>query len=84
LTAKPIASLWPSNLDPRVRVSSADLEAQVDLARMIDAWMNTSFRSYNDVSALRAVLAGARKNSGRKSAIKGSGRCRAGIRQGTP
>jgi hypothetical protein len=49
------------NLDPRVRVSSADLEAQVDLARMIDAWMNTSFRSYNDVSTLRAALAGALK-----------------------
>ena len=48
-------------LDPRVHVAFADLEAQVDLARMIDAWMNTSFRSYNDVSALRAALAGARK-----------------------
>ena len=49
------------NLDPRVRVSSADLEAQVDLARMMDAWMNTSFRSYNDVAALRTALANARK-----------------------
>jgi len=49
------------NLDPRVRVSSADLEAQVDLARMIDAWMNTSFRSYNDVGTLRLALAKARK-----------------------
>lgn len=48
-------------LDPRVHISSADLEAQVDLARMIDASMNTSFHSYNDVGALRAALAGARK-----------------------
>jgi photosystem II stability/assembly factor-like uncharacterized protein len=49
------------NLDPRVHISSADLAAQVDLARMIDAWMNTSFHSYNDVGALREALAGARR-----------------------
>jgi hypothetical protein len=49
------------NLDPRVHVSSADLGAQEDLARMIDAWMNTSFHSYNEVSALRAALAGRRR-----------------------
>ena len=49
------------NLDPRVRVLSADLEAQLDLARMIDAWMNSSFHSYNDVGTLRAALAKARK-----------------------
>ena len=61
------------NLDPRVRVSSADLEAQVDLARMIDAWMNSSFRSYNDVSALRAVLAGALKTLAANPQLKEAG-----------
>jgi photosystem II stability/assembly factor-like uncharacterized protein len=59
-------------LDPRVRVPAADLAAQLNLARMIDAWMNTSFHSYNDVAALRAALAGARKvldaNPGAKEA----------------
>ena len=61
------------NLDPRVRVSSADLEAQVDLARRIDAWMNTSFRSYNDVSALGAVLAGAQKTLAANPQLKKAG-----------
>jgi len=48
-------------LDPRVRVGPGDLEAQVDVARMIDAWMNSSYRSYNDVRTLRAALAIAQK-----------------------
>ena len=49
-------------LDPRVHVAPGDLEAQLDLARMIDAWMNTSYHSYNDVGALRAALAAVQKN----------------------
>jgi photosystem II stability/assembly factor-like uncharacterized protein len=61
------------NLDPRVRVSSADLEAQVTIARMIDAWMNTSFRSYNDVSALRAALTGALKTLAANPQLKEAG-----------
>jgi photosystem II stability/assembly factor-like uncharacterized protein len=44
-------------LDPRVHVSQADLEAQLDVARMIDAWMDTSYHSYNEVGALRTALA---------------------------
>jgi photosystem II stability/assembly factor-like uncharacterized protein len=43
-------------LDPRVPVSQADLEAQLDLAKMIDAWMNISYHSYNQVGALRTAL----------------------------
>ena len=43
--------------DPRVHVSQADLEAQLDVARMIDAWMDSSYHSYNEVGALRAALA---------------------------
>lgn len=48
-------------LDPRVHVAAGDLEAQLDLARMIDAWMNSSYRSYNDVGGLRAALAAIQK-----------------------
>ncbi|HVS82884.1 MAG TPA: hypothetical protein VHE60_14235 [Pyrinomonadaceae bacterium] len=49
-------------LDPRVRVAPGDLEAQLDLARTIDAWMNTSYHSYNEVSSLRAALAAVQKS----------------------
>jgi photosystem II stability/assembly factor-like uncharacterized protein len=48
-------------LDPRVHVSQADLEAQLELAKMIDAWMNTTYHSYNEVGALRSALAVAEK-----------------------
>ena len=48
-------------LDPRVRVGPGDLEAQLDLALTIDAWMNSSYHSYNDVRTLRAALANAQK-----------------------
>jgi len=48
--------------DPRVHVSQADLEAQLDVARMIDAWMDTSYHSYNEAGALRAALAADRKS----------------------
>jgi hypothetical protein len=43
-------------LDPRVHVSQNDLEAQNDLARQMDEWMNISFESYNDIAKLRARL----------------------------
>lgn len=49
-------------LDPRVHVSQADLEAQLELARMIDAWMNSSYSAYNEVGALRRALAAAQKS----------------------
>lgn len=48
-------------LDPRVHVSQADLEAQLDVSRMIDAWMDSSFHSYNEVGALRTALAADQK-----------------------
>jgi photosystem II stability/assembly factor-like uncharacterized protein len=43
-------------LDPRVKISLADLQAQIDLARSIDAWMDSSSKTYNDIAALRAAL----------------------------
>jgi len=43
-------------LDPRVHVSQSDLEAQTDLARQMDEWMNITFQSYNDIARLRARL----------------------------
>jgi photosystem II stability/assembly factor-like uncharacterized protein len=59
-------------LDPRVKMAPGDLEAQVDLARMIDAWMNTSYRSYNDVSKLRSALANISKVMANNSPSKRS------------
>lgn len=43
-------------IDPRVQVSAADLQAQTDLARMMDDWMNVSFKSYNDITSLRTAM----------------------------
>jgi len=43
--------------DPRVKIAPGDLEAQLEYARMIDAWMNTSYHSYDQVGTLRAALA---------------------------
>ncbi|MFN2578446.1 MAG: WD40/YVTN/BNR-like repeat-containing protein [Pyrinomonadaceae bacterium] len=48
-------------LDPRVHVNGGDLEAQLEAARMIDDWMNISYRAYNDVNKLRATLDELRK-----------------------
>jgi photosystem II stability/assembly factor-like uncharacterized protein len=50
-------------LDPRVHVSPGDLEAQLDLARMIDAWMDISYNSYKEVHSLRAALVAAVQKS---------------------
>src|ERR1051325_5400449 len=49
------------SLDPRVHVSPDDLKAQLDLARMIDRGMNTSYRSYAEVRSLRTAVAAAQK-----------------------
>jgi len=43
-------------LDPRVQVAAGDLEAQLEVARMIDDWMNISYQAYNDIGRLRATL----------------------------
>jgi photosystem II stability/assembly factor-like uncharacterized protein len=48
-------------LDPRVQVGPDDLAAQLDMAKSFDAWMNTSYHSYNEVGALRTALAAAQK-----------------------
>jgi len=56
--------------DPRVKVPASDLEAQLDLARMIDAWMNNSFQSYNQIAALRSVLADRQKALSQKPEAK--------------
>ncbi len=48
-------------LDPRVLVAPGDLEAQLDLARMIDDWMNTSYHSFIEVGALRSMAAATQK-----------------------
>jgi hypothetical protein len=45
------------NLDPRVRVSQVELEAQLALAKNIFDWMATSYHAFNDVASLQAVLA---------------------------
>jgi photosystem II stability/assembly factor-like uncharacterized protein len=58
-------------LDPRVHVSQADLEAQLDVARMIDAWMDSSYHSYNEVGALRTALAADLKALPANSQTKG-------------
>jgi hypothetical protein len=50
------------NPDPRVRVSQADLEAQLDLAQKLSDWIATSFSAYNEVVSLRMALA-ERQNS---------------------
>src|SRR5260221_6313415 len=49
-------------LDPRVHVAPGDLEAQLDVARKIDDWMNISYRAYGEVAALRANIAAAQSS----------------------
>ncbi|HEY3104926.1 MAG TPA: hypothetical protein VGJ69_15185 [Pyrinomonadaceae bacterium] len=56
-------------LDPRVRVSQGDLEAQVELARQMDEWMNIAYQSYNDIAALRASLTSLQKTAGTNKAV---------------
>jgi photosystem II stability/assembly factor-like uncharacterized protein len=51
-------------LDPRVRTSTSDLEAELALARMIDDWMNLSFTSYEQIAALRRAIAERRQALG--------------------
>jgi photosystem II stability/assembly factor-like uncharacterized protein len=47
--------------DPRVHTSQTDLEAQLDLAKQIDVWMNLSYGVYHEVGRLRAALDAAAK-----------------------
>lgn len=58
------------NLDPRVRTSQADLQAQLDLARQITDGMASSYKSYYDIAPLRLALSEQHKNRGGKSDAK--------------
>jgi hypothetical protein len=57
------------NLDPRVHVSPVDLEAQLELARQMDSWMNLTFFAYNDIATLRASLASLQKTAATNKAV---------------
>jgi photosystem II stability/assembly factor-like uncharacterized protein len=57
-------------LDPRVHVSQADLEAQLNLARNVSDMMMTSYRAYNDVASLRAALVERLKSLSQNSQAK--------------
>lgn len=48
--------------DPRLRVSQADLDAQLDLAKKIVDVMAASYNAYNGLASLRAALAERRKS----------------------
>ena len=48
-------------LDPRVHTSQTDLVAQLDLAKQMDAWMNISYRTYNEAGNVRSALDAATK-----------------------
>jgi photosystem II stability/assembly factor-like uncharacterized protein len=49
-------------LDPRVRASQADLEAQLDLAQKMSGWMRISYDAYNEAASLEVALAERQKN----------------------
>jgi photosystem II stability/assembly factor-like uncharacterized protein/phage anti-repressor protein len=57
-------------LDPRVRVSTADLEAQLNLARKISGWMTTSYDAYFEVEALQSIAAQRQKSLAGNSQAK--------------
>ncbi|MGH9776120.1 MAG: WD40/YVTN/BNR-like repeat-containing protein [Candidatus Acidiferrales bacterium] len=43
-------------LDPRVHVSQADLQAQLDLSLQVTDWIAASYTTYNQMTALASVL----------------------------
>ena len=43
-------------MDPRVKTSANDLQAQLDLALAINSWMNITFKGYNELTALRVAI----------------------------
>src|SRR3989440_5051392 len=57
-------------LDPRVHTSQTDLEAQLQLAKRMDAWMNMSYRAYTEVAALRASWVANQKTLAANSSAK--------------
>jgi photosystem II stability/assembly factor-like uncharacterized protein len=57
-------------MDPRVKTSASDLQAQFELALAIDSWMNVTFGSYNDLSSLGAAITDRQKTLGAGSEMK--------------
>jgi hypothetical protein len=57
-------------LDPRVQVNPGDLEAQLEIARMIDDWMNTSYAVYNWISQVRPMYAAAKQKTTDKAMLE--------------
>jgi hypothetical protein len=49
-------------LDPRLKVSSADLQQQLDLEQQIARGMSSSYHAYKDVAALRHALSDRKKD----------------------
>ena len=43
-------------MDPRVKTSASDLQAQHDLALAIDLWMDITFKGYNELTQLKAAI----------------------------
>ena len=70
-------------LDPRVSVKPGDLEAELEVARMIDDWMNISFGVYNDISRIRAAIAEAQKNGPVSESVKNFDKQLGELQEGT-
>ena len=70
-------------LDPRVSVNPGDLEAELEVARMIDDWMNISFGVYNDISRIRAAITLAQKNGPVSETVKNFDKQLAELQEGT-
>jgi photosystem II stability/assembly factor-like uncharacterized protein len=60
------------NPDPRVHVSQADLEAQLDLAKRMSDWMATSYGAYEEASSLQTALAERQKSLAGNPQAKGA------------
>jgi hypothetical protein len=60
------------NLDPRVRVSQTDLEAQLSLAKNNNDWMAASYSAYNEAASLQALVAERQKSLAGNSQAKGA------------
>jgi hypothetical protein len=43
-------------MDPRVKTSASDLQAQLDLALAMDLWMDVTFKGYNELAQLKAAI----------------------------
>jgi photosystem II stability/assembly factor-like uncharacterized protein len=57
-------------MDPRVKTSASDLQAQLTLALAIDSWMNVTFTSYHDLSSLGGAITERQRTLGAGSEMK--------------